>query len=95
MNMDQEQIKLDLTNLFEKTGKAHHQAFIETDGADPEWPSWYTDYLHHDLSKRLNANFSKSELVYLLVLVEKEREIEAPGSDWLMYYANFFIERYI
>ena len=95
MTMNQNQIKLDLTTLFEKTGKAHHEAFFASDGADPEWPSWYSDYLHQELSKILNASFTKSELIYLLVLVEKEREIEAPGSDWLMYYANFFIDRYI
>ena len=94
-NMNQDQIKLELTTLFEKTGKDHHQAYIDTDGADPEWPDWYAEKLHIELSKILNASFTKSELIYLLVLVEKEREIEAPGSDWLMYYANFFIERYI
>ena len=93
--MNQDQIKLELTTIFEKTGKAHHEAFVSTDGADPEWPSWYANHLHQELSKILNANFTKSELIYLLVLVEKEREMEAPGGDWLMYYANFFIERYI
>ena len=93
--MNQEQIKLDLTALFQKIGQNHHQAFIDTDGADPEWPTWYADHLHEELTKILNASFTKSELIYLLVLVEKEREIEAPGSDWLMYYSNFFIDRYI
>lgn len=93
--MNQDQIKLELTTLFERAGKDHHRAFIATDGADSEWPNWYADYLHEELSKILHASFTKSELIYLLVLVEKEREIEAPGSDWLMYYANFFIERYI
>ena len=93
--MNQDQIKLELTTIFEKTGKAHHEAFVSTDGADPEWPLWYAENLYPVLSKTLNAGFTKSELIYLLVLVEKEREIEAPGSDWLMYYANFFIERYI
>ena len=93
--MNQEQIKLDLTALFQKIGQDHHQVFIDTDGADPEWPAWYADHLHEELTKILNAGFTKSELIYLLVLVEKEREIEAPGSDWLMYYSNFFIDRYI
>jgi hypothetical protein len=34
-----------LEELFRETGEAHHQAYIETDGADPEWPLWYADYL--------------------------------------------------
>ena len=93
--MNQEQIKLELTALFQKTGQDHHQAFIDTAGADPEWPAWYADNLHEHFSKIINAGFTTTDLIYLLVMVEKEREIEAPGSDWLMYYSNFFIERYI
>jgi hypothetical protein len=27
-----------LEDLFHEVGEAHHQAYIETDGADPEWP---------------------------------------------------------
>jgi hypothetical protein len=29
-----------LEALFHEVAKAHHQAYIETDGADPEWPLW-------------------------------------------------------
>jgi hypothetical protein len=51
--------------------------------------------LHDKLGNLLNAKFTKSELVYLLVMVEKERGMMAPGSDWARYYANFLIERYL
>ena len=34
-----------LKGLLREVGEAHHQAYIETDGADPEWPLWYADYL--------------------------------------------------
>ena len=34
-----------LEGLFREVGEAHHQAYIETDGADPEWPLWYAEYL--------------------------------------------------
>ena len=81
--------------LFRKAGGAHHQAFIKTNGEDPDWPLWYADYLLEKLRKLLNAKFTKSELVYLLVMAEKERALMAPGADWSKYYANFFIERYI
>lgn len=27
-----------LTELFRQTGKAHHEAFAASDGADEEWP---------------------------------------------------------
>jgi hypothetical protein len=58
--------------LFHEVGEAHHQAYIETDGADPEWPLWYADYLQERLGGLLEASFTKSELVYMLVLVANE-----------------------
>ena len=84
-----------LSDLFMQTGHAHHQAFIEVDGNDPDWPLWYADHLRKPLGKHLNAEFTKSELVYLLVLADKEHPLEAPGSPWPNYYARFFIERYL
>jgi hypothetical protein len=43
-----------LQELFREVGKAHHQAFIETDGADPEWPLWYANFLQG----RLNPSYT-------------------------------------
>jgi len=83
-----------LEELLRKTGNEHHKVFIKTNGDDPEWPLWYADYLLDKLGKLLNAKFTKSELVYLFVMAEKERALMAPGADWPRYYANFFIERY-
>jgi len=83
-----------LEELFRKAGSEHHKAFIKTNGEDPDWPIWYADNLLEKLKKLLKSDFTKSELIYLLVMVEKERAMMAPGSDWTRYYANFFIERY-
>ena len=89
-----EDLREELETLFRESGKAHHEAFIDTGGEDLEWPSWYAKYLIGQLSSLLNAKFSQSELVYLLVLAEKERTLRAPGANWARYYARFFIERY-
>ncbi len=83
-----------LADLFRETGSAHHQAFIETDGADPEWPLWYADHTVEKLHELLNAEFTKSELVYLIVMAENERTLRAPGAPWPQYYARFFVDRY-
>ena len=83
-----------LEELFREAGEAHHQAFIKTDGADPEWPLWYADHLRENLAALLNANFTRSELVYLLFLVANEQVLSAPGADWASYYAKFFMRRY-
>src|SRR3712207_8998070 len=47
-------------NLFREVGQAHHQAYIETDGADPEWPIWYASFLQERLGSLINASDRKS-----------------------------------
>jgi hypothetical protein len=84
-----------LTHLFHQSGPAHHHAYIETDGFDPEWPLWYADYLREPLGRLLHQDFTKSELVYLLVLVDKEQKAKAPGADWPAYYARFFAQAFL
>jgi hypothetical protein len=83
-----------LEELFREAGEAHHRAYIETDGADPEWPLWYADYLRERLGALLGASFTRSQLVYLLILVASEQPLNAPGANWARYYARFFITRY-
>jgi hypothetical protein len=83
-----------LEELFRETGEAHHQAYIEADGADHEWPLWYAEYLRERLGPLPDANFTQSELVYLLILVANEQPLNAPGANWARYYARFFIARY-
>lgn len=70
-----------LEELVHEVGEAHHQAYIETDCADPEWPLWYADHLRERLGELLDASFTKSELVHLLVLVAAEQPLRAPGAN--------------
>ncbi len=65
-----------------------------SNGADPEWPLWYADYLWERLGGLLDASFVKSELVHMLVLVSGEHPLKAPGANWARYNAGFFITRY-
>ncbi len=83
-----------LADLFRETGRAHHQAFIETDGDDPEWPLWYAEHLQGRLGRLLNRAFTKSEIVYFLVMADKEQSARAPGADWAAFYAMLLLERY-
>lgn len=84
-----------LSDLFMETGHAHHQAFIQVDGNDPDWPLWYAEYLHEPLGEHLSATLTKAELTYMVVLADKERNLRAPGARWPRYYARFFVERYM
>ncbi len=93
--MSDDNLYQQIENLFIETGEAHHKAFIKTDGADPEWPLWYSEHLKEKLGRLLNAKFTRSELVYLLITAEREMALMAPGAGWAKYYATFFIERYL
>lgn len=80
--------------LFHEAGEAHHRAYVEVDGADPDWPLWYAEYLHERLIAMLEAKFTKSELVYLLISLDREVQRVAPGTNWQHYYARALLERY-
>jgi hypothetical protein len=82
-----------LTELFRQAGPAHHKAFIQTDGNDPEWPIWYADHLHDALEKLLNTNFTRSEIIALLVQADKSHRREAPRQEWSEFYADFFMNQ--
>jgi hypothetical protein len=89
-------LRTTLANLFHQTAEDHHVAYKATDGVDPDWSLWYADHLReHGLEKLLNATLLKSDLIYLLVLVDKQQNAEAPGAHWERYYADFFISRYL
>ncbi|GAB5409044.1 MAG: hypothetical protein BalsKO_14090 [Balneolaceae bacterium] len=92
IDMFGEEQKKDLNELFTETGPAHHKAFIEMDGFDPEWPIWYAEFLHKKVMDILDIEFTKSELIYLLVAADLDHQDEAPDSNWPVYYTEFFAE---
>jgi len=83
-----------LEALLLEAGEAHHKAYSATDGADEDWPIWYAEYLRDRLAEFLGARFSKSELVYLLISLDREVQRLAPGGNWRAYYARTLLERY-
>ncbi len=80
-----------LAALFKETGYAHHQAFLATDGADADWPLWYAGYLEKRLPELLGVSLTKSEIVYLMVLLSKQ---QPPDMDWTQYYAAYIVDKY-
>jgi hypothetical protein len=84
---------LDLKNLLQETGEAHHQAYIETDGEDPEWPLWYAGFLKEKVNRLLNKTYTETEIVHYLLMAEENRSIENTDAHWTDYYARFMVER--
>lgn len=84
-----------LADLLTQGGKAHHMAYIETNGADPDWAIWYADYLHDKLPAHLNnAQLHKSEIVYLLMHMSFLQPMDAPAASWPRWYARYLLQRY-
>ncbi len=77
-----------LAELLEETGRAHHEAFIASNGADPEWPMWYAEYLQPRIVAMGEAELTRSELIYLLVAAA--RSLADDGEEgWAHAYASF------
>lgn len=89
--MDKTKIQA-LADLFMKTGKAHHHAYIETDGADPEWALWYASYLEKPLSDLLGTSFTQSKIVYELVRLDETTDTRE--SPWPNVYATDLVKKY-
>jgi glutaredoxin len=81
-----------LAALFKQTGDAHHEAFRETDGDDPEWPLWYAEYLEDKLTPFLAAPLTRSRLVFCLIGADDEHRATESDMPWPEYYARRFLE---
>ena len=80
--------------LLRESGPAHHQAYIETDGDDPDWPIWYAGYLLDRLNAMLGTTLTKTQLIVLLVELDQQYRSEERNSDWPSYYAEEMMARY-
>src|SRR5207248_1342798 len=97
MNEEKRQsVKETIAALLHQTAEDHHVAYKETDGVDPDWSIWYAGHLlEAGLAAMLGATLLKSDLIYLLVLADKQQQLEAPGVAWERYYADFLVGRYL
>ena len=88
------EIENQLTTLFTETAKAHHDAFLTSDGKDPEWPLWYADYLQEPISEILQNKFLKSNLIYCMMNADYEFTARKMDVPWQKFYADHFIEHF-
>ena len=82
-----------LVALLLEAAHAHHEAYIETDGTDPDWPMWYAGYLHPRLEGFFDEHPTQSRLIQLLVTADDLHATEAPQMEWAEYYADVILER--
>ena len=88
--------KEQIAELLHEAGETHHQVYRITDGVDADWASWYSDWLIRlsELPKLLETKPVRSELVYMLVKLDKDFTRDAPGVRWEDYYADELIAHF-
>jgi len=79
-----------ISGLLHEAGETHHQVFRIVDGADDDWASWYAQWLIDlsELPDLLGVRPIRSDLIYLLVSLDRQFTAEAPGEPWETYYAR-------
>ncbi len=83
-----------IAELLHEAAETHHRVYRITDGEDPDWASWYANWLIDlsELPQLLGRAPIRSELVYLLVLLDREATDRQPAERWEQYYARRLAE---
>jgi hypothetical protein len=82
--------------LLHEAGETHHLVYRIVDGDDPDWASWYGDWLINlsELPRILGTTPVRSELVWLLVSLDKEYTAAGPETPWPQWYAERIVKHF-
>jgi len=82
--------------LLHEAAETHHVVYRIVDGDDPDWASWYADWLLNlsELPDLLGAKPVRSHLVHALVELDREFTAAGAGGSWEDAYAGSLIERF-
>jgi len=85
-----------VAELLHRAAETHHVVYGIVDGADDDWASWYGDWLVRlsELPRVLDTTPVRSELVYLLVRLDKEYAERKPAEAWEAFYARTIVQHF-
>ena len=85
-----------IADLLHQAGETHHVVYRISDGDDPDWATWYADWLIRlsELPQLLGAEPVRSELTWMLVTLDKELAEKRPGGRWEDFYAERLLEHF-
>jgi hypothetical protein len=83
-----------ISELLHEAAETHHIVFRIVDGDDPDWATWYSDWLvsHSELPSLLENEVVRSQLTYLLVKLDKDYVSGSPREKWEDYYAQALVK---
>jgi hypothetical protein len=79
-----------ISALLHEAAETHHIVYRIVDGDDPDWASWYADWLAglSELPDLLGAKPVRSHLVHALVQLDRDYNAAAPAGPWEPWYAE-------
>ncbi len=92
--MEEKQPKI--SALLHEASETHHVVYRIVDGDDPDWASWYADWLldHSELPQILGKAPVRSHLVYSLVQLDRNFVGQKMSGKWEDYYARNLIDEF-
>ncbi len=85
-----------IAGLLHQAGDVHHMVFSDTDGADDDWATFYSEWLlhHTKLAQLLGRRPVRGHLTRDLIELDERYESEKPSEPWPTWYAQRLIETY-
>ena len=82
--------------LLQEVSETHHTVYRIVDGDDPDWASWYADWLTQlsELPQILETTPVRSELTWQLVLLDKEYAAAKSDTPWPQWYAERIVNHF-
>jgi hypothetical protein len=85
-----------IADLLHEAAETHHVVYRIADGDDPDWASWYADWLLmlSELPRLLGAAPVRSHLVHALVELDRDYTREAREERWEDWYAERLVAEF-
>ena len=81
--------RVTIADLLHEAAETHHVVYRIVDGDDPDWASWYADWLLElsELPELLGRKPVRSHLVHALVQLDRDYVAAGPSERWEDWYA--------
>ena len=85
-----------IAEVLHEAAETHHVVWRITNGDDPDWASWYADWLLDlsELPALLRAKPVRSHLVHALVQMDLDHAASGSAERWEVMYARGLAERF-
>jgi hypothetical protein len=85
-----------VSDLLHEVSETHHVVYRITEGDDPDWASFYADWLldHSELPAILGGAPIRSHLVHALVQLDRDFAGGRAEGRWEDWYAERLVEQF-